>query len=501
MNTTIPPTITSIKRLFLRSNLIAIGLALVSSALLPSNAFGVVPAPDGGYPNFTTAEGQNALFSLTTGSANLAVGWYALFSDTTGSFNTGLGTGAVALNNADSNTAVGAAAMLLNTSGAENTAVGTTALLYNGSGNSNNAVGAFALHDNIDGDNNNAFGAGALFKNIHASFNTAIGAQALFFNDVTGNNVAQYNTAVGASALNSNTDGDSNTAVGFAALNNNVLGRVNTAVGKAALQSNDSGSGNNAFGVGALSNNTLGFSNEAMGNRALENNDTGSHNTAVGDGALFGLLTGDDNTAIGAGAGEDLNGGESGNIYIGSSTFGFAGESGVIRIGGAFSGNNACYINGILGNGPFGADVQIDPVTGRLGSNASSERFKKDIDPMDKASEVIFSLRPVTFHYKKDETNTAQFGLIAEEVAKVNPALIAVDKEGKPYTVRYNQINAMLLNEFLKEHRKNEQQEATIARQQKQIEALTAGLQKVSAQIESSVAAPQIVISNRQESP
>jgi hypothetical protein len=112
---------------------------------------------------------------------------------------------------------------------------------------------------------------------------------------------------------------------------------------------------------------------------------------------------------------------------------------------------------------------------------------------MNKASEAIFSLKPVTFHYKNDKTNIPQFGLIAEEVAKVNPALIAVDKEGKPYSVRYQQINAMLLNEFLKEHRKNEEQEATIARQQKQIEALTVGFQKVSAQLEASKPAPQVV--------
>jgi septal ring factor EnvC (AmiA/AmiB activator) len=127
---------------------------------------------------------------------------------------------------------------------------------------------------------------------------------------------------------------------------------------------------------------------------------------------------------------------------------------------------------------------------GQLGTIVSSQRFKKDIAAMDKASEIILSLRPVTFHYRSDANETPQFDLIAEEVAKVNPALVLPDKEGKPYSVRYDQVNAMLLNEFLKDHKKVgeqqsriEKQEATIAHQQKQIEALTVGLQRVSAQL------------------
>jgi uncharacterized coiled-coil protein SlyX len=158
---------------------------------------------------------------------------------------------------------------------------------------------------------------------------------------------------------------------------------------------------------------------------------------------------------------------------------------------------------------------------GQLGTIVSSERFKKDIATMDNASAAILSLRPVTFHYKTDAKGTPQFGLIAEEVAKVNPALVLPDKEGKPYSVRYDQVNAMLLNEFLKEHRKVEEQhgtitelkstvaqqkkdfQATAAHHQKQIEALTAGLQKISAQLaaaspsrsgpEASKPAPQMV--------
>src|SRR5206468_4392268 len=134
---------------------------------------------------------------------------------------------------------------------------------------------------------------------------------------------------------------------------------------------------------------------------------------------------------------------------------------------------------------------------GKLGTVVSSERFKDEIKPMDKASEAILALKPVTFHYKRelDPESIPQFGLVAEQVEKVNPDLVARDDDGKPYSVRYEAVNAMLLNEFLKEHRKVEDLEATvaqqqkgfeskIARQQKQIAALTAGLQKVSAQVE-----------------
>src|SRR5947199_524746 len=122
---------------------------------------------------------------------------------------------------------------------------------------------------------------------------------------------------------------------------------------------------------------------------------------------------------------------------------------------------------------------------------ASSERFKKDISTMEKASEAVLSLRPVTFHYKTDTKGTPQFGLIAEEVAKINPALVLPDKEGKPYTVRYEAVNAMLLNEFLKEHRAFLEEQGKVERLEKQVAALTTGLQKVSAELEATRAAPQ----------
>ena len=407
-----------------------ITLPLVLFALLtyfvPTLALkAVVPPPDGGYPGFNTAEGQNALFSLTTGAGNTAVGWYSLFSNTDGSFNTALGGGTLLFNVGNSNTATGAAALLFNTTGTENTANGTDALAFNETGSNNTAVGAFALFNNTTGEDN---------------------------------------TAIGAETLTSNTEGQINVAVGSSALSDNTTGIANTAVGRRALLSNISGGNNTAIGHQALLDNTTGDNNTALGKDALLNN-SGSFNIALGRGAGVSLTTGDSNIDIG--------------------NAGVAAESNTIRIG---STQTRAFIAGILGNGPFGCEVTIDSVTGQLGVGAcvSSERFKKDIDSMDKASEAIFSLKPVTFHYKNDKANIPQFGLIAEEVAKVNPALIAVDKEGKPYSVRYQQINAMLLNEFLKEHRKVEQLE-------KQVEALTAGLQKVSAQLELSKPAAQTV--------
>jgi Chaperone of endosialidase len=310
-------------------------LSLVSFALLIyfASSLGVeavIPAPDGGYPGFNTAEGQKALFSLTTGAGNTAVGSFSLFSNTDGSFNTGVDAGTLLFNVGDQTTG----------EGVENTAVGTAALLSNTTGGDNTAVGAVALLNNTTGNGN-----------------TAIGGDAGLY-VITANGV--------------------------------------TCLGSAAF--------------GADVNDTTWIAN------------------------VYGTTTQNGTTA-----------------------------------------------------------PVIVSAGGQLGTVASSERFKKDIATMEKASEAIMSLRPVTFRYKTDTKGTPQFGLIAEEVAKVNPALVLPDKEGKPYSVRYDQVNAMLLNEFLKEHRKVQELEADAARQQKQIDALTVGLQKMSAQLEASKPAPQVV--------
>ena len=329
-------------------SLAVITSALLAFVLLPL-AQAVVPPPDGGYPGFNTAEGQNALSGLTTGIGNTAVGWFSLFSNNDGSFNTAVGAGT---------------------------------LLFN--------LG------------NQASGEGT------------------------------QDTAIGTAALLNNTTGASNTATGTTALLNNTTGQGDTAIGALALQNNTSGTFNTALGFEAGSSVT-----------------TARHVIAIG--------------TTGA------------NV------------------------SNSCYIGHIYGtfNTAQSAVVYIDP-DGRLGTGPSARRFKKDIADMGAASEVLLSMRPVTFHFKTQDTEKAgreisQFGLIAEEVAEVNPDLILRDKEGEIYSVRYDAVNAMLLNEFLKEHR-------TVQQQQKEIDALKAELkeqkvliQKVNDKVELNRPAPQTV--------
>jgi len=424
---------------------LSITLVLACFAL-SQRTHGVVPPPPGGYPNFTTAAGDHALQALTLGAGNTGLGTFSLFSVTTGSFNTAVGAGALDLNTADSNTATGAAALLFNTTGTQNTASGTA-----------------ALESNQDGSNNTANGAFALFSNTTGEGNTAMGSDAL-----RSNTIGNLNTATGVGTLHNNTQGHDNTADGAFALVNNT-GDNNTAVGSSALFFNTSGAHNTAIGFAALPANT-GDGNVAIGSEALNSNTSGSFNVAIAGGRN--LTTGIFNIAIG--------------------NDGVAGESNTTRIGIL---QNRCFISGIRDVTTGVADavnVVIDSA-GQLGTVSSSRRFKSEIKPMDKASEAILALKPVTFHYKSDHTARPQFGLIAEEVAEVNADLVVRDKDGEIYSVRYDQVNAMLLNEFLIEHRTVGELKATVAQQQKQIEALTAGLQRVSAQLETSKPAHQLV--------
>jgi hypothetical protein len=352
---------------------------------------------------------------------------------------------------------------------------------------------------------NTSEGNQALFNVTTGVSDTALGGRALY-SDTTGSN----NTAVGCAALFRNTFGDDNTATGAAALFNNI-GDDNTANGYQALFRNTTGINNTANGASALFSNTTGLQNTANGFQALTFNTTGSENTAVGDGALHNNTTGSQNIALGFGAGFNVTGDF--NIDIGDPGA-LVAESYTIRIGDL---QTATYIAGIFGaTVTDGAPVLVD-TDGHLGTAVSSARFKDDIKPMDRASEAILALKPVTFRYKKerDPKRIPRFGLVAEDVEKVNPDLVVRDKEGKPYSVRYDAVNAMLLNEFLKEHRKVQAQEATIselkstvaqqqksfqsrlAEEEKQIAALASGLQKVSAQLELSKPAAQIVLNNQ----
>ena len=378
-----------------------ITLTLLCFGLLP-RAQAVVPPPDGGYPGFNTAEGQNALQSLTTGAGNTGVGWYSLFSAGEANYNTGVGAGALVFNNGDSNTAVGTVALFLNTTGTFNTAVGTGALLDNGIGNTN--------------------------------------------------------TAIGYNALSNNTAGEQNTAIGVSAMRDNTMGGLNTAVGCFTLRDNNNG-----------------ILNTAIGYNALPNNITGGSNTAIGYSAGLNV-TGDGNVCIGAG------------------------------MSGALAQDNRTWIRNVYSDVATTRVAYVDS-DGHVGTLSSSRRYKEEIRPMDQASEALFTLKPVTFRYKKavDPSQALSFGLIAEEVAQVNPALITRDEQGKAQTVRYEMVNAMLLNEFLKEHRRGEEQdckiqeqETTIAELRSEIRNLAAmvneqasQLQKVNAWIETSEAKPQ----------
>src|SRR5436190_1581449 len=471
-----------VQRIWIRRGFLLIPLALACFALLPT-AQGVFPAPDGGYSFDNTAEGTDALFSLTTGGGNTANGAAALYSNTTGISNTATGFVALYSNTTGgANTANGVDALYSNTTGYDNTANGVQALFSNTTGYDNTANGDVALVSNTTGYDNTANGVYALHSNTTGYDNTANGFQALF-NNTTG----FYNTANGLNALYSNTTGARNTANGVEALFSNTKGSVNTATGFSALYSNTIGYHNTANGYYALYSNTTGGSNTAEGYQALQNN------------------TGSDNTGLGVNAGLNLTTGSQ-NIDIGNS--GVAAEANTMRIGRAANQTRA-FIAGIRGVTTANANavpVVIDSA-GQLGTMSSSKRFKKEIKPMDQTSEAILGLKPVTFHYKSDSTGTPQFGLIAEEVAKVNPDLVVRGDDGEIYTVRYEAVNAMLLNEFLKEHRKVERQEATIAelksmvaQQQKGMEVLTATvkeeaaqIQKASAQIEVNRSAPQIV--------
>ncbi|HEY2714459.1 MAG TPA: tail fiber domain-containing protein [Chthoniobacterales bacterium] len=471
--------------------------ALIVFVLSPCT-WAVNPPPDGGYDSFNTAEGLDALFSLLPGPANTALGNAALYHTTTGSVNTGVGAvslyynttggkntaigdGALYQNMATSNnTAVGATTLNLNSTGSNNTAIGQAALIFTMIASNNTATGSFALRGSTSGTNNTADGANALYEdsimNDHTgSRNVAIGSAALYSNSSGGDNTAvgvnalyfnksNYNTATGYQALESNTTGANNTADGIDSLNANTTGSNNTTNGAYALFNNLGGSGNTAEGDLALHENTSGLNNTALGTYVLYGNTTGGSNIAVGFSAGFGLTTGSNNIDLG-------------NI-------GMAGETGIIRIGTAGT-QMATFVAGIKGVPVTGSPVTVSS-TGQLGIKTSSARFKEKIKPMEKASEPLLSLKPVTFRYKHevDAEGLPQFGLVAEEVAKVNPDLVTRDEQGKPDTVRYDAVNAMLLNEFLKKHHQGEEQASKIQKLEATVKQLESLLSQRAAEIQ-----------------
>jgi len=411
-------------------NLFAIGFLALSQI-----ARALTPAPDGGYPGNNTAEGSFALLSLTSGVYNTGIGSSALRNNAQGNLNTAIGAAALLDNTADSNTAIGAGALLSNTIAFQNTANGAFALFSNISGSNNTAVGANALFSNADGFRNNAFGILALSTHQTGNFNNAFGALALAA-DQTGTS----NNAFGDEALRSNTTGTDNTAMGDFALHNNTTGIRNTAIGEGALQSNTTGGINTASGYQALVNSTTGLANTAIGYHALAANTSGSNNIALGAGAGVNVTTANNVYCIGT-VGENVD--------------------------------DSCYIGAIFGQTSAGGTAVFINSDGKLGTSTSSRRFKDEIKPMERTSEALFALKPVMFRYKKnlDPKGTPQFGLVAEDVETVNPDLVVRDENGRAYTVRYDAVNAMLLNEFLKEHRKIEELQATVAQLKSEMNA------------------------------
>jgi hypothetical protein len=380
-----------------------------------------------------TGVGFSALSSNTDGSGNVALGSQALQSNTTGGYNIAIGAGALQFSSTENyNVAVGAQTLFVN-KGSENTALGAFALQANEPGNFNTAVGANALRSNSNGSLNTAAGYRALEANSSGEGNAAFGERSLLANS-TGN----YNTAIGSEALFANTTGSGNSVVGAVALAENVTGSQNTVQGSQSMNKNSSGSANTALGSATLQYNTTGNFNIALGYRAGDN-----------------LTTGDNNIMIG--------------------NRGVADEANAIRIG-TENTQTSAYVAGI-NNATVsgGVPVYVDG-DGRLGTITSSRRFKREIAPMDDASESILKLAPVTFRYNPELDSAAvpQFGLIAEEVNDIDPNLVVKNKDGAIFTVRYEAINAMLLNEFLKDHRKLQNTAASLDQKQSELDALKA---------------------------
>ncbi len=482
---------------------------------------------------YNTGVGYAALQSNGTGFGNTALGLLALTSNTGGNYNVATGVSALLKNTSGSgNTATGFHALTLNTTGNSNTAIGDQTLQANTTGGFNVAVGEQALFSNVNGTFNVAVGSGALFSNTTGTGLTATGNTALHSNTTGANNTAAgynaiganttgaFNTAAGFSALSANTTGSNNLALGYAAGsslttgdnniaigNNGVAGESNVIrigngqtdtylagvihgdgsgltglAGSLALPATSSASvgvitqnggsllhtyGSDNFFAGQNAGNfaMTGYFNTGSGERVLNSNTTGNTNTGLGFNALANNTTGTSNLALGSGAGQDLTTGDN-NIMIGNS--GVAAEANTIRIGTFQSRVFLVGVSGVTSSG--GAAVFINS-SGQLGTITSSRRFKDDIRDMDQSSTALLALRPVSFRYKPeiDAAGLPQFGLIAEEVAEVNPDLVIRDASGAIQTVRYEQVNAMLLNEFLKDHRRLAEKDAQISALQERL--------------------------------
>lgn len=428
-------------------------IVITALSTIAQGAFGQICVTSD--PNGNSACGSDALVFPQAPGANSAFGYYALNSNGTGTLNT----------------ALGANALEYNSEGTQNTATGAFALFSNTLGGANTAIGYRALYSNVMGIQNTAVGMFALSASQNQGSNTALGYQALSAN-VSGSS----NTAVGSSALAGNQAGEQNTAVGWVSLEG-VVGSYNTAIGALAA-SEGVGDNNTAVGAAtALGTDTTGGSNNSVfGAQAGVQN--GSNNVLLGyeaglDSAMNAVwVVGSNNIGVGALAGSSWNTG-SNNIAIGNA--GASGESGIIRIG-TTKVQTAAYVAGITDSHLFGRLVVISD-NGQLGVLGSSERFKTDIAPMGSNTAKIDELRPVTFRLKTDPHGPIQYGLIAEEVAKVYPELVTRDAQGKIDGVRYEELGPMLLNEV-------QRQAGEIRDLKKLVVEMRAGLMKLQAKDE-----------------
>ncbi len=365
--------------------------------------------------------------------------------------------GGSGLASAQDNTRVGAGALVSNISGVGNVAFGGNALYWNTTGNQNMASGYDALAYNTSGSYNGASGSYSLLLNTTGTYNTASGYEALYYNTI-----GNYNNAIGARTLFSNSSGGYNNAVGYSALYHNTTGLQNNGSGYVSLYANTTGNYNSGYGAFTLYANTAGTGSNATGYGALYRNTTGTYNSAEGYFALGYNTTGGSNIAVGPYAGYNLTTGSS-NIDIGSR--GVAAETGVIRVGTQGT-QKATYIAGVSGiNVTGGATVVVNSL-GQLGVVSSSRRYKEDIRSMGDSSDRLLALRPVTFRYKKADENgqkPKQYGLIAEEVAKVMPELVVYNQKGQPETVAYQTLAPLLLNELQREHGQVEALQAEVA--------------------------------------
>ena len=378
--------------------------------------------------------GANALSIVTTGAQNTAIGSSAMNNNATGSNSVAVGWNAYS--SGDYNVIIGSDS---GNNGSYDIAIGYEAL-YSDETGSNIAIGHQAMQNSTGASYDTAVGYQAL-QNDQSGFNTAVGYQALNEN-ISGT----YNAAFGAYAMEDNISGTFNTASGYGALGDNTIGSVNTAHGALALLDNTEGNANTALGFIAMEDNTTGNANTAIGLGALLRNTTGNANTAIGIRALDHNITGNGNVAIGAHSGTDLITGNN-NIYIAAE--GAPAESGTLRFGTDLI-HVDTYIQGIYGVAvSSGLGVQID-LNGHLGTMPSTRSLKKNIADMDVDSEGVYQLRPVTFSYRSDSNNTKEYGLIAEEVMEVFPSLVAPDRDGNPYSVRYQVLPMLLLNEVQK---------------------------------------------------